>query len=130
MKKYKTWEVIKAMTENKDLRFKYNTGYETGEIAVVRSDIRVVKCDGKPIDTHFELHTGFIGIEWELIQQPITFMEAVKAYSEGKTIRCEIGEEARVYDYKVGYGMTNIDHYAITVGEILNGKWYVEVPNE
>jgi hypothetical protein len=68
--------------------------------------------------------------ELEEVETAVPFLEAVKAYSKGKTIRCEIGEEARVYDYKVGYGMTNIDHYAITVGEILNGKWYVEESNE
>jgi hypothetical protein len=136
MKKYKTWEVIKAMTENKDLRFKYNTGYETGEIAVVRGDIRVVKCDGKPIDTHFELHTGFIGTKWELIQQPIPFMEAVKAYSEGKPVDCEICGKVWHYnpnsipkDSSLGYHLVVTNKCgtspSITTEEILRGKWTI-----
>jgi hypothetical protein len=96
----------------------------------IKSHVEVIRFD----ETGMCFNQNMDGLnmfwEWELLQQPIPFMEAVKAYSEGKTIRCELGGETRIYDYKVGYGMTNTQRYAITVGEIFNGTWYAEDRNE
>ena len=126
MKKYKTWEVYEKLTVNKSLKFRrVSDGKE------YRMNDFDSLLPSKVIAGETCCWQGIKLLdEWELIQQPVDFLTAVKAYSKGKTIRCEIGEETRIYDYKVGYGMTNINHYAITVGEILNGTWYVEDSHE
>jgi hypothetical protein len=127
MKKYKTWELLKMAEENKNL----GGNVREREPQYINKDGVIVAFGrngyGKGLfeENGFPASSELVNTEWELIQQPVEFMEAVKAYSEGKTIRCEIGEETRIYDYKVGYGMTNIRNYAITVGEILNGKWFI-----
>lgn len=66
--------------------------------------------------------------------KPVSFMEAVKAYAEGKSIRCECDD--RVYFYKAHeysnsfYEMTSMFNGHISGGlsvkEILEGKWFIE----
>jgi hypothetical protein len=72
--------------------------------------------------------------ELEEIQQPIPFLEAVKAYSEGKTIRCEWKGRSQNWasKYKNGsqyMGIKECDG-AICPEEILNGTWYLEDNHE
>jgi hypothetical protein len=59
----------------------------------------------------------------EIKPEPVPFMDAVRAYSEGKTIRCEWGGD--VYRYT---GDRMIDHRADAVcpDEILHGTWTIE----
>mgnify|MGYP006910608483 CR=1 FL=1 len=138
--KYKTSEAIAMLEKNPKLQFKSIPElYMTP--AVLKSDdykgIQVTTLDGK-CDVCYRVNDT-----WELIQQPIPFMEAVKAYSEGKTIRCEIGNnEPSFYSREVAisvltgkkiYGSTClIDNHGgtITTEEILEGTWYVEDSNE
>jgi hypothetical protein len=124
MKKYSTGEVITMLELNPKLEFrcvKGNTGeYETISVNHGRM------CWGG--DNRYPL---FIVVEkpleWELIQQPIPFMEAVKAYSEGKAIRCEWNGGYKEY-LPCGLKCVNTTFAA---NDILNGKWYIkEEPNE
>jgi hypothetical protein len=79
-----------------------------------------------------EFSRGYISGQTEIdeIQQPIPFMEAVKAYSEGKTIRVELGEgKNKTNTYKDGYSggfFKDRNGYAPLNIEILEGRWYVE----
>jgi hypothetical protein len=73
--------------------------------------------------------------EWELIQQPVPFIEAVKAYSEGKTIRCELQDRkhtyrpnehtrlARDYGYEFKGAVLNV---GVSTKEIIEGQWFIE----
>jgi hypothetical protein len=133
MKKYKTSEVIAMLEENPKLKFKNGatalyvnaSGYLEGE--------NNGKCS---LDGNIKIfiHKHDIGIfktdEWELIQQPIPFLEAVKAYAAGKkTIRCESSIGIKRYEYQ---GISNspiLDELGNAVShlEILQGTWFVEV---
>lgn len=75
--------------------------------------------------------------EVEEISQEVSFLEAVKAYNEGKTIRCEIKNScipARIYKPK--YPGSNVNPMIDVIGtavntkEILEGLWYLEDSNE
>jgi hypothetical protein len=89
MKKYKTWEVIKMLEENPEQRFRATSCTGAKVEMYVDSD----RCSQPAIEWTGNcqpmLTSTVMKYEWELIQQPIPFLEAVKAYSEGKTIRCE-----------------------------------------
>lgn len=69
--------------------------------------------------------------------QPVPFMDAVKAYSEGKKIRCEVVPSAtnQVYEYEPDGNEIGLHGYKlatcmgmctpVTTKEILEGKWYI-----
>ena len=68
--KMKTWEVIKALSENSKLKFKNTTSKNTMEIH--QGDYVVVNTNGK--------HIGLNDFsEWVLVQEPVTFIEAVNS---------------------------------------------------
>ncbi len=121
--KYKTWEAIKMLACNDKVQFRDESGYV---IVNHYGMIRMRKPDTTETPVDFSLHS-----EWELIQQPVDFITAVKAYNEGKTIRSE-----RAYGDFIFKPGTNGDYFvdargnAPCISEILEGKWYVEDSNE
>jgi hypothetical protein len=126
MKKYKTSEAIAMLGKNPELQFEgigKKARLSIGKLGYIHYVSHVLSNNlsdnVKPED------------EWELIQQPVPFMEAVKAYSEGKTIRCE-SQNYNTRTYKPNGTDKLIDQHriAITTHEIINGTWYVEDNNE
>jgi hypothetical protein len=131
MKKYKTSEAIAMLEKNPELRFK------DGDGAILQADNRLYLKRVHPTKPDYASFNGIDGNvrtsdTWELIQQPIPFIEAVKAYSEGKTIRCE--SECGIWRYKKETGTGHMwdigkPDSVITSTEILEGRWYVEDNN-
>lgn len=74
----------------------------------------------------------FVTAKFIPIQKPVSFMEAVKAYSDGKTIRCDYkefnGEETtNIYKYGgIDKPIEDTCNFGISTREILNGKWYIK----
>ena len=59
------------------------------------------------------------------IQKPVSFMEAIKARYEGKTIKVVLCNNERIYkDNSAGLKDQNGGY--LTPLEILEGKWYIE----
>jgi hypothetical protein len=132
MKKYKTWEVIKMLTENPKQKFKNDEQYEMS--VCDDNGCMYLEYKGKQslggVNGNLRIVTNEVGWkpdEWELIQQPVTFMEAVKAYSEGKTIRCKLHGGHITYEPKTPrYELMDISGHAITIEEVMSNQWYVE----
>lgn len=128
--KYKTSEAIAMLEKNPSLRFKdyddilYASKY--GYIMFERKGYSK-DCPAGRFEGNVNLNT-----KWELIQQPVSFMEAVKAYSEGKTIRCEDSMwKTRIYEpCEFSSEMKDTRDVAVSPEEILEGKWYVEDSHE
>lgn len=59
------------------------------------------------------------GVEVEEIPQDVPFMEAVKAYSEGRTIFVERDGKKRTYEDSCYCGF-------FEANDILYGKWYIQ----
>ena len=64
------------------------------------------------------------------IQKPISFMEALKAFNNGKTIRCIYEGDEYFYKWGIGYMLIDEDKNPISSTEILNGEWYIEGDGE
>jgi hypothetical protein len=121
MKKYLTSEAI-AMLEKNPKAILDNEIYW---ITVKDNHVRASFDKG---NTWVNWYGSMQPYEWELIQQPVDFLTAVEAYSEGKTIRCE--------DSKWGSHTYKIDEFsdeikdtkeiAVSTHEVLKGVWYVE----
>ena len=119
--KYKTWEVVKMLTENPELVF------------VRPSDrVRTMLGDkihaGEIIGKYLEQTDGEsirLSDEWELVPQPASFMEAVKAYSEGKTIQSKQVCFTRIYNPSGAGWMIDQNGSGPSSSEILHGTWYI-----
>ena len=116
MKTYKTWEVIKMLEENPKLKF---------ECREVNLSARI-NCQGNIyLDCRFGSNTEINGNfqlngEWQLVQQPVTFMEAVNS---GKKIRYEIWG----YSSTLKNALETIYRNCESIQRrMLNGNWYVE----
>jgi hypothetical protein len=140
---------VRLIDGNYSMRIEGGRIRNTGDI--------VTGCTYEVIETGLKLPTGYHGMSnrdhWndtilkniktgELVfvearfiresPQPVPFMGAVKAYSEGKTIRCE--SECGVWRYKKETGTGHMwdigkPDSVITSTEILEGRWYVEDNN-
>lgn len=66
---------------------------------------------------------------FEPVEKPVSFMEAIKAFNKGKTIKCEL-EYGEVIKYEIDEynkgSLVDEEGGAITSYEILEGKWFVE----
>jgi hypothetical protein len=131
MKKYKTYEAIQMLSENKDLRFTMmNSDKIRFEMFLDEEGFLAV--DANSAIRSFEGNVR-VDDEWTLIKQPVSFMEAIKSYSDGKNIYVEIKDtiinyspnEDENFNDSYGYAMYDTDDNTITTAEILNGKWYI-----
>jgi hypothetical protein len=135
MKKYKTWEAIKLIGENKENKF---TDSSKRTLTLDgRGNITIISSLGEDLKNRCFNPDR----EWELVQQPVSFLEAVKAYAEGKTISCNIGkrtyvyrpnEKAKVFNSMGGYLLVDVynENEAISTEEILKGEWFIGGSND
>jgi hypothetical protein len=108
-KKYKTSEAIAMLEQNPRLRFNCVANGVPGELRVgVNGAISYI--DNLAIYN-----------QWELIQQSVDFLTAVKAYSEGKTIRCE--RDGETNDYQTD--KPNDTFCKLECLDVLYGTWYI-----
>jgi hypothetical protein len=127
----KAYELMKLAKENQ-AKYQGKKYKVTNGIAI---DGRGKEYKEVIISTHGELTASIFKMyvtditEVEEIQQPIPFIEAVQAYAEGKTIRCETKESGIAVYIPTCLG--NVSQLKDRCGgtlnpyEILEGKWYI-----
>jgi hypothetical protein len=123
----KTWEMLKELTENPTKKFKSLTSGEVWKLE--GTYMRNFSCSGVSAD---RLH---IDDEWEEIPQEVPFLEAVKSFCEGKTVRCEWYRFSNSHEivseiYKPDCNKATIfksnKGEAVCAKEILEGEWFIE----
>lgn len=123
MKTYQTWEAIKMLTENPQLKFECKGEFALKQLFVRQEyiqlkselfDVSVVECAGNLK----------VNEEWILVQQPVSFMEAIRTFREGKIIHCKL--DKYTYTFHTGFmELKDVDGNAITPREIVDGKWFI-----
>ena len=111
MKTYKTWEVIKLLTENEELKFNLTNG---PHITISMSDnnyIMLNGSNGRKISADGNIS---INDTWELEQQPVNFMEAVNS---GKRIKCESLKDFHDIEWCFNTRLSL---------KVINERWYIE----
>ena len=115
---YKTWEVVKMLSEDNELKF-----YDREERIISGGNGElIVKYLGE--DSCLDLDES-----WELIEDPVAFMDAIKAYNKGKTIKCNFNGDVLYYvpgDDFTYNSLEDTTGYCISLQEILNGAWFIE----
>lgn len=126
----KTWEMIKELTENTEMRFKCINGCLKGieDYIIGRNKEGYIKFlrNGEFRDTYFDIH-GKFDWDWELVPQEVTWQEAVQAWVDGKGVYFTLNGRVRLY-------LDDCSHYLITFDgcrpiskdEISKAKWYIE----
>lgn len=122
MRTYKTWEIIKMLGENPNLRFKavpYSEGKMTFEEVCL---VNGVLCWGGNNAYPLQVAIGKYDIDWQLVETPVTWQEALQAWAEEKTVICkfnDINEEYSEICFSNDYDIH------LTRYQILYGQWFI-----
>lgn len=126
VKSYTNSEVMEMLKHNSALKFEHENKDINVKMIISANKIGYInlRCEGcrDGMDGNIKLTD-----EWQLVQQPVSFMEAIKAYKNGKAIRCELIGTSKTYIPHAN-SIVPADNTCrpITVDEMLNGKWYIE----
>ena len=130
MKTYKTWEVIKMLTENPKLRFT-----SRNESIHIYEDELVWLISNKTfkLTVNSGLHSDTFNRNWALVQTPVTFMEAIEAFISGRNVRSEYistinGESKTQIFYQSSKNRPGVMKCGedLTFYIIATGKWFIE----
>lgn len=127
--KLKTWEMIKALSENQNLKFASPIPSHIVMFNPISKRIEWL-IDGKYEDfiliSNKECGIDNLHIEWELVRESVSWQEAFQAWADGKSVYVTLNGFIKQY---IGDGeylkIKNISR-GISVDEITKGKWYIE----
>jgi hypothetical protein len=119
VERVKTWEMIKMLTENPKLKFKL-VGTGIGENTVGITNNKIVWTDISCMPRLVLTFSTLTKNEWKLIQEPVTWQEAIQAWIDGKTIYT-IDEDGIETELK---GVVE-EAYFMKI-EFTDSKWYIE----
>ncbi len=117
----KTWEVFKALEENPKRKFKQ----DRFTLSVNDRGYFYLNHDKWDHNTSAGGFNGNISkyVDWEEIKQPVSWQEAIAAWANGKTIRCEYHDETRTYSKDISEDQNG---QMMNRLEIKNGTWHIE----
>jgi len=123
----KAWEMIKELTENPSKKFKTAEGYEAN---VSKTGLLTVLIYKAEINANKSIrilgYDIFKEDDWEEIKTPVSLLEALQAWANGKTISC-ISFMGNKYIYPSSNdGLIDTSKSPLSQLEILRGVWYIE----
>jgi len=127
MKNYKTFEVVKMLSEDNTLKF------TDKENRTLTSRYGSLECTLECTFNNKNKSVIDLDKTWELVQEPVDFMVAAKAFSEGKNVRVEFKGAISGKPLQDVYKQTNKNRPGMcSSGElsfyrITTGKWYLEL---
>ena len=116
----KLWEVIKALTEDPTKKFELS---DRGIRERIGSDgsylcysmiSQGMVSDVPALEDNVDVNNN----NWQLVRQPVTWQEAIQAWSEGSDIKECFPRSERLY--------RSGDTIHLNENDVLNGTWYVE----
>lgn len=134
MKEYTTLEIIEEIMKDNKLEFEaIKTKFDFNKVYMDEYN-RIVWKHNKQV---LPMSVNIFNKKWIKVQQPVSFMDAVKAYHEGKKIKCVLDDFELIFNFDrnttkrygrsiLGTLTTTYDYSSITTREILEGAWYIE----
>lgn len=123
MRTYKTWEVVKILMENPRLRFEAKINKKKSNMWI-DTDGDLVMDVVKTAPDYPITDNEWLNAEWQLIETPVTWQEALQAWAEGKTIRCKcFDQDFGIEEYQIRTGV----HTCVTLSRkgLLYGQWFI-----
>lgn len=120
MKTYKTWEVMRKLAENPDLRFKTEDKETDTELTISVDEYGYLNVEGKRCCDGADGNIN-LNHDWNIVQQKIEFIEAMKKHENGEAVCCKLKGKTFIYRES-----ELIDQHGSTISgtEILNGEWF------
>lgn len=116
----KLWEVMKALEENPEKKFALKGRNQViGTTRLARGV--TVAVDDSQFQYVAELE---FSDNWEEVKQPVPWQEAIEAWMNEKTVRCEIGEENYIFSRSTDEFKDDLG--AVTRIQLYEGTWYIE----
>lgn len=123
MKEYTTWEMIKEITENPNKKFGPIHLKDKDDVAEMHDGCLIWGWSMEPV----ELSYTVLNYTWTEIKEPVSFMDAVKAFDEErKDIYCIHNNTKAFYKRKPYKGLKDQCGNPVASYEILEGEWYIE----
>lgn len=123
MNTYKTWEVVKILMENPRLRFEAKINKKKSNMWIdTEGDLVMDVVETAP--DYSITDNEWLNAEWQLIETPVTWQEALQAWAEGKTIRCKcFDQDFGIEEYQIRTGV----HTCVTLSRkgLLYGQWFI-----
>lgn len=123
MNTYKTWEVVKILMDNPRLRFEAKINKKKSNMWI-DTDGDLVMDVVKTAPDYPITDNEWLNAEWQLIETPVTWQEALQAWAEGKTIRCKcFDQDFGIEEYQIRTGV----HTCVTLSRkgLLYGQWFI-----
>lgn len=124
----KTWEAMKMLAENPKLKFR-NLTFDYGKNAYLymyaNGFYRFYNVRQLEHDEDFDHMFLCANDEWEIFNEEVDFMKAIKAHNDGKEIYCLINDMKYTYQPTMSTLLQDGDGIGITSDEILKGEWYI-----
>lgn len=122
MKIYSLDEVIKMLRENRKLKFKIAnvSGCNQTLTCIGEGGILKLECRGCKACDSCNMCDLTLEDKWQLVQEPVSFMEAVNS---GKEIKPENFHGFYMTVYQLMEAFYKLDENRVL--EYINGKWYI-----
>ncbi len=119
MNTYKTWEVVKILMENPRLRFEAKINKKKSNMWI-DTDGDLVMDVVKTAPDYPITDNEWLNAEWQLIETPVTWQEALQAWAEEKTVICKFNDINEEYICLSNDYDTHLTRY-----QILYGQWFI-----
>lgn len=122
MRTYKTWEVVKILMDNPRLRFeakinkkKSNMWIDTdGDLAM---DVVKTAPDYPITDNEW------LNAEWQLVETPVTWQEALQAFIDGKRVKCIC--DVDFCDFNDNCCYFSLNQPDMCIHGLKHGQWFI-----
>lgn len=122
MRTYKTWEIIKMLSENPNLRFKAMPYSEAKTFFDEACLVDGVLCWEGNNAYPLQIAIGKYDIDWQLVETPVAWQAALQAWAEGKTVICKLNDINEEYSELC---FSNNYDTPLTRYQILYGQWFI-----
>lgn len=123
MRTYKTWEIIKMLSENPNLRFKAMPYSEAKTFFDEACLVDGVLCWEGNNAYPLQIAIGKYDIDWQLVEIPVTWQEALQALIDGKRVKCIC--DVDFCDFNDNCCYFSLNHPDMCIHGLKHGQWFI-----